>query len=423
MIAVVLIKPYIKIGTHKLGLYWVVCLLGAIAMLITGRISFSQVFEGITADTSVNPLKILTLFLSMTLLSVYLGDAGFFEEIAQSVFLKSKGGTLKLFLILYAVVSILTVFTSNDVIILTFTPPICIFARKAKVSPLPFLIGEFVAANTWSMALIVGNPTNVYLAGSFGISFIEYLSVMWLPALVGGLTGLGIILLMFRKQLLAPITAEPEKKTLKMNILIRNRTPLITALVHLIICILLLAISDIIGLEMWLVCLALALSLTIFDVVYDLIKVKSTIPVWRSVKKEPYELIPFVLSMFIIVLALKVQGATDILTDLIITGEKTDGVTVGFLSALSANLLNNIPMSVLFEQIIAGKSIYALYGAVIGSNIGAFITPVGALAGIMWNKILGEYGVKLPFVKFILYGSAVAIPTLITSLLTLMIMV
>ena len=138
MIAIVLIKPYIKIGTHKLGLYWVVCFVGALVMLLTGRISLQKVFEGITANTSVNPLKILTLFLSMTLLSVYLGDAGFFDYVADSVFLKTKGGALKLFLILYAVVSILTVFTSNDVIILTFTPPICIFAKKAKISPYPF---------------------------------------------------------------------------------------------------------------------------------------------------------------------------------------------------------------------------------------------------------------------------------------------
>lgn len=80
----------------------------------------------------------------------------------------------------------MTVFTSNDVIILTFTPPICIFAKKAKISPLPFLFGEFIAANTWSMALIVGNPTIVYLAQSAGITFVEYVSVMALPTLAGG---------------------------------------------------------------------------------------------------------------------------------------------------------------------------------------------------------------------------------------------
>ena len=133
MIISVLTKPYVDIGGHKLGIYWVISLIGAILMLITGCISPKTAIDGITADSSVNPIKILTLFLSMTLLSVYLGDAGFFDYIADAVFLKTKGGTLKLFLILYAVVSVLTVFTSNDIIILTFTPPICIFAKKVPI--------------------------------------------------------------------------------------------------------------------------------------------------------------------------------------------------------------------------------------------------------------------------------------------------
>ncbi len=415
MILTVLIKPYINIGSHKLGLYWVVCLFGAILMLATGRISFSSAIKGITADSSVNPLKILTLFLSMTLLSVYLGDAGFFDYIADAVFLKTKGGTLKLFLILYAVVSVLTVFTSNDIIILTFTPPICIFAKKAKISPLPFLLGEFVAANTWSMMLIIGNPTNIYLAGSAGITFTEYLSVMWLPALCGGLTGLLMIFLLFRKQLLAPLSQNTNAESKPLKKLIPHRTPLIVSIIHLLVCIVLLAVSDFIGVAMWVICLVLALSLTVFDIVYDLIVEKTAIPVWRSIKKEPYELIPFVLSMFVIVLALKECGFTALLGDALIQNTKSDGVLFGFLSAGASNLLNNIPMSVLFERIIAGKSLPALFGAVIGSNVGAFITPVGALAGIMWNKILGEYGVKLPFIKFILYGGAVAIPTLLAS--------
>ncbi len=421
MILTVLIKPYINFGSHKLGLYWVVCLIGAILMLATGRISFASAINGITADSSVNPLKILTLFLSMTLLSVYLGDAGFFDYIADAVFLKTKGGTLKLFLILYAVVSVLTVFTSNDIIILTFTPPICIFAKKAKISPLPFLLGEFVAANTWSMMLIIGNPTNIYLAGSAGVTFTEYLSVMWLPALCGGLTGLLMIFLLFRKQLLAPLpkTEHDTKKPLKK--LIPHRTPLIVSLVHLLVCIVLLAVSDFIGVSMWIICLSLALSLTLFDFIYDLIVEKTAMPVWRSIKKEPYELIPFVLSMFVIVLALKECGFTALLGDALVKHSKTDGVVFGLLSAGASNLLNNIPMSVLFERIIAGESLPALFGAVIGSNVGAFITPVGALAGIMWNKILGEYGVKLPFVKFIFYGSTVAIPTLLASVGALMI--
>jgi len=421
MIAAVLIKPYVTIGKIKIGLYWLVCIIGAILMLITGRISLSSAIDGITANTSVNPLKILTLFLSMTLLSVYLGDAGFFDLIADRIFLKSKGGQLKLFLMLYLVVSILTVFTSNDVIILTFTPPICIFAKKAKISPLPFLFGEFIAANTWSMALIVGNPTNVYLAQSAGISFMEYFSVMWLPSLAGGTVGLIILLLIFKKQLLSPIPQGEELKTAHAHAIKISKTPMVVAIVHLLTCIILLAVSDFINVEMWLICLILALSLTAFDIFYDIIVLHTVNPVVKSIKKEPYELIPFVLSMFIIVLALKENGVTSALNSLLVSSNNIDGVSFGFLSALSANLLNNIPMSVLFESIIANKSAAALYGAIIGSNIGAFITPVGALAGIMWSKILSKYDIKMPFAKFVKYGAAVAIPTLSAAVLGLFI--
>jgi arsenical pump membrane protein len=194
---------------------------------------------------------------------------------------------------------------------------------------------------------------------------------------------------------------------------------MLVAIVHLLVCIILLAVSDIICVEMWLICLTLALSLTIFDIVYDFLLIHSAKPVWHSIKKEPYELIPFVLSMFIIVLALKENGVTDALGSILLGNNNTDGISFGFISALSANLLNNIPMSVLFEKIINGSSTSAVFGAVIGSNIGAFITPVGALAGIMWTKILSKYNLKLSFVKFLLYGSAVAIPTLIASTLGL----
>lgn len=423
MASVVLIKPYIKIKRLNVGLYWLVCLVGALLLLATGCISFNSVISGITANTSVNPLKILTLFLSMTLLSVYLGDAGFFDYIADGLFRRTKGSQLKLFLGLYFIVSVLTVFTSNDVIILTFTPAICIFAKKANVSALPYLVAEFIGANTWSMALIVGNPTNVYLAQSAGIGFYQYFSVMWLPTLVGGLAGLLVLLVLFYKQLKTPIShgySAHGKGIHSPHGQVKIEKPtMIIALLHLLACIFILAVSDFIGVEMWLVCLVCAISLSIFDLVYDLIKFKSARPVLKSLSKEPYELAPFILSMFVIVLALKENGITDLLNGLLVKGVKTDGVSLGFISALSSNLLNNIPMSVLFEKVVTGNNL-AVFGVVVGSNIGAFITPVGALAGIMWNKILVRHNIKLPFKQFVLYGVSVAIPTLCSTLLTLL---
>ena len=387
-------------------------------MLAFNRLSVQKAWEGITAATAVNPLKILALFISMTLLSVFLGDAGFFDVCADKVFRSAGGSQYKLFITLYAVVAVLTVFTSNDVIVLTFTPPICMFAVKAKVSPLPYLVGEFVAANTWSMMLIVGNPTNVYLAGGAGINFAEYFAVMWLPALAGGVTSLLVMLAVFGKTLKKPLQ-KPE--TEKVEAVGCRKIPLVVALLHLIACIIMLALSYYIGVEMWIVCVALAASLTLFNLAYGLIKEKSAKRVWQSLKKAPYELVPFVLSMFIIVLALSECGFTSLAARYLISGKKSDGISFALLSALSSNALNNIPAAVLFEKIISGASNAAVFGAIIGSNVGAYITPVGALAGIMWTNILGEYRVKFNFIKFVSVGIAAALPTLAASALALFI--
>lgn len=417
----VIFKPYLQIKKFHIGLYCLIALFGAILILATGALPIKEAIHGITEDSSVNPIKILALFLSMTLISVFLDDAGFFEYVANKIFKVAHGGGIKLFLIMYLVVSLLTVFTSNDIIVLTFTPPILFFSKRAKISPIPYLIGEFVAANTWSMMLIVGNPTNVYLASGAGITFAEYFSVMALPTIFGGLLSLGVLLLLFYRTLTKKTdkthyTPMPELENNEISV---RKIPLIVSLVHLIICIVLLAIADFIGVQMWLICTISCASLIVFSFFYGLFKDRSLSHLFTALSKAPYELIPFVLSMFIIVLALYKQGVTDIVANAVISGKETDGIVVGFLSAISANFLNNIPMSVLFEKIATGNSLHAVYGAVIGSNIGAFITPVGALAGIMWNKILSAHGVKLSFAKFSAYGIAVALPTVLVCSATL----
>ena len=418
MTGAVLIKPYINVGKFKLGLYWLICLAGALLMLLFGCIRFDAVISGITANTSVNPLKILTLFISVTILSIYLGDAGFFDYVADRIFLKSKGGQLKLFLILYAVVSVLTIFTSNDIIILTFTPPICIFAKKAKISPLPFLFGEFVAANTWSMMLIIGNPTNIYLATAWGINFIDYLKVMAIPTIFAGLVELLIMYFLFKKQLKTPLNYNGEE------VKIKDKPSLIIGLAHLGLCLITLVISSYVDLPMWIICFAFAISLIIFSTAFSLYQKKPLKPLTNTAKRLPWDLIPFVLSMFIIVLALNKQGVTEIISSFL--GDKNVIFSYGYTSYLACNLINNIPMSVLYSTIpnmSATLNMQAVYSTIIGSNIGAFLTPIGALAGIMFTGLVTKHNVKYSFKTFILYGIIISVPTISTALLTLTLMI
>ena len=134
-------------------------------------------------------------------------------------------------------------------------------------------------------------------------------------------------------------------------------------------------------------------------------------------RREPWQLVPFVLSMFVMIAALSEAGATDAIASLL--GDGRPILSYGVTSFLSANLVNNIPMSVLFERVIPMGEAFsdaAVYATVIGSNLGAFLTPIGALAGIMFSSLLAKQGVRFGYLDFLKLGVAVAIPTLCAAL-------
>lgn len=84
IIVSIFLFPKIKIGNKfSLQTFWIIALIGAIAMLIAQSVSFQDVFSGLTSDTKINPLKILVLFFSMTFISIFLDGAGLFEYLAN----------------------------------------------------------------------------------------------------------------------------------------------------------------------------------------------------------------------------------------------------------------------------------------------------------------------------------------------------
>lgn len=419
MILSILFFPKIRLGKISVDTYWIVTLVGAVILLACGKAGWGTVWNALTSDTAINPLKILVLFLSMTVLSIFLDELGFFQYLAGVVLKKAKTKQTRLFLYLYITVSILTVFTSNDVIILSFTPFICYFAKNAKINPTPYLAAEFVAANTWSMALIIGNPTNIYLATSCGIDFFGYLKVSIVPTIAAGLVAFFALYLLFRKKLKEPIEGEAE------DFKIKDKTLFIVGIIHLAVCTVLLAISSYINLEMWIVSLCAVGSLFLIAGIIAIARRQKPCAMLGCVKRAPYQLIPFVLSMFVLIVVLNEQGVTKAIGDLM--GSSLPVLKYGTTSFLASNLINNIPMSVLFSSIIqsggvGAASAPAVFATIIGSNLGALFTPIGALAGIMWSKILNKHGVKFGYLDFLKIGVAVAIPTLITALGSLWLM-
>ncbi|EAX92474.1 hypothetical protein TVAG_331500 [Trichomonas vaginalis G3] len=115
---------------------------------------------------------------------MFLDTTGFFKMCATWAIKKSGKSGTKLFMLIYFTVAFITILSSNDVAILTFTPFVTYFARAAGINPIPFLFGQFMSANSWGIMLIISNPTNVVIATGFGHDFGFYCKYAFFPALL-----------------------------------------------------------------------------------------------------------------------------------------------------------------------------------------------------------------------------------------------
>ena len=123
----ILFFPKIRIGKISISTFWIISLVGASILLIFQLVPIKEVFTQLTSNTSINPIKIIILFFSMTVLSIYLDEVGFFRFLANLAAKKANNNQYLLFTIFYALTAALTIFTSNDIVVLTFTPFICFY--------------------------------------------------------------------------------------------------------------------------------------------------------------------------------------------------------------------------------------------------------------------------------------------------------
>ena len=386
--------------------YWVIVSIGAFFVWMQSGWSFAFLQQAWLAQGHINPIRILILFFCFSFLSVALDETGFIRYVAIIVLRIAKGKGYSLFLLWYLLVSLLTIFTANDIVILTLTPFIVYLTRALKIHVLPYVVSLFVAANSWSMLFIVGNPTNLYLALSFGLDFQGYVSVMVLPTVISSLLGLVIMMVMFRHDLKKIIPATQPEQLPAVDFLTAKLTIifLLVTLIYMIVATwfpypidLVIVVST---------CLFIGLSVLVG-------KYKVMI---LTVRRLPLSMIPFFLSMAIFVYALDASEVTARIQFFLMN--VSIPYREGFFSLWVASFMNNIPMSVWFSDILTlsqPNALASIYHVIVSSNLAALFTPFGALAGLMFFDILKRFQVSLSFRAFMKYGWIIGFPMLITA--------
>ncbi|GAN09330.1 conserved hypothetical protein [Mucor ambiguus] len=158
--------------------------------------------------------------------------------------------------------------TSNDVVILTGTVFLSYFTKVSDIRPTAFLMSEFTTANIASMALYIGNPTNVVVSEAYNISFITYSAWMLLPTVVCILLAYIVLRILFRGDYYLPRHIQPPDADPK-SVLIDPQGA-IFGLVLLACCLLTLVGTSFAHVPVWMVTLPFAFVMFLRDIRHDL---------------------------------------------------------------------------------------------------------------------------------------------------------
>ncbi|KAJ1821219.1 hypothetical protein LPJ56_001185 [Coemansia sp. RSA 2599] len=434
----------------------------------------SEVRRGFVGSDGIEPYGIVILIVSLAYICISLDQSGVLSYIAMHVTRKwGKNGRL-LLLCFYALSAVMAVLTSNDVVVLCLTPIICIFSDVTGVDAEPFLISMFVSANTASMALYIGNPTNIVVAQANDISFLLYSAWMALPFLGAAIAGSVVLYLMSLHAIPRSIAVDVGINPRSM--LVRPRQAIFGSAV-LALCLVALSVSSFFGVAVWMVTLPFGVLMLVVDIAVDLCStacrteakhtsdsstvaevppepeklqpafssavvstlcletadqgkcenirtiprlilglqtfMKQRLPTVTAVLfRLPYNIVPFSFGMFIIVESLSELGWTPRLSWLLkrVCPSVIPAVfVVGLMTSLACNVLNNLPMTILFTRALKHPIFAqtdqqtrkgALFALIVGSNLGANLTLVGSLAGLMFQGIAAQKDRKIGYFRF-----------------------
>jgi Na+/H+ antiporter NhaD/arsenite permease-like protein len=154
-----------------------IALLGAIAILASGRMTLEQAWLAVDAST-------IALLFGLMVISAQFRLGGFYAETVKRIAAHTAAPDALLLAVVVAA-GLLSALLANDIVCLAMAPLLVEVCALKDMTPVPFLLALACAANVGSAATLIGNPQNMFIGQSLQLSFAEYLLDGAPPAIAG----------------------------------------------------------------------------------------------------------------------------------------------------------------------------------------------------------------------------------------------
>jgi len=387
-------------------------LFGAVLMVLLGVVTADQVLEAIDLD-------IIGLLLGMMIIVSCLEITGLFDRVAV-ILVNRCADRFTLLWLSMGVTALLSALILNDTVVLMFTPILIKVCRSIDANPVPYLVGEALAANIGSVATGVGNPQNAYILIQSGITFSDFALALAPLALISLAVAVGMVALVFRKEIFDGGLGKPRPidRSLVMAAAPRKRmeAPFFLVLAVLVAVFIGFTASSWLGIPISLVAflggcfLLLALPLMKKDT--------GTSPILRGVD---WTLILFFVGLFILLKGVETSGLMDMMLDSFADlGAGMAGVAgLTVISSVLSNLISNVPAVMLLSPVVPAGDQTLWLSLAASSTLAGNATILGAAANVIVVEKGLSMGVEVRLWDFIKAGLPVTLVTLLISVLFL----
>lgn len=376
----------------------VAAVLGGVLMLLFGVVSLRDAWDFIDLD-------VIFLLLGMMLLVVSLEFCGFFEIIVRRL-TSGSSSEVRLLLSIVFLSAFLSAIMLNDAVVLLFTPIVVRCCATAKKNPILYLTALFVSANIGSVATVVGNPQNAYIASKAGIGFLEFSAYLAPLAALSLVAAIAFLLIVHKKRLnrencildiSLPKAAEVDRIRLFVTVSI------LAASVFLF------GISGFIGIRPC----EIALFAGLASLIVVLSKGLSNV-IWVA-KKVDWSILLFFIGLFVLMAGVVESGLLNEISGLFPGFGEGETPSIAGLTAFSAvlsNLMTNVPSVMLIGEMLPPGDILLWMTLAASSTLAGNATLMGAAANIIVAEESERYGISLNFREYLKIGIPVAFVTL-----------
>ncbi len=173
----------------------VVALFGAMLMVLCGVITQEQAVAHIDFNT-------LALLIGMMIQVLILKETGLFRFLSIWAAQRVRGNPVALLAALSTLVLLCSALLDNVTTVLLTVPITFSLARQLGISAKPFVIAQIFASNIGGTCTMIGDPPNIMIASAVPeLDFMAFIRNLALPCVISFIFTLGILMLIFRRDL------------------------------------------------------------------------------------------------------------------------------------------------------------------------------------------------------------------------------